>query len=176
MLEEIEATGMNGRQIEGCGLLRQSNALAASIADSDGNSSFRNQCASFLRDFYSTLNPLARAVLLDTPRRVEIDVSSFAASKLCVLLDTYLEPCLLDTQMSKSSPLARSGLCTCARGRDSALHSGAAFHRGDFAQNEVAYYALAALNAAGEAKQRSEVTEQVKGSDSAVGYRRVSPR
>jgi hypothetical protein len=145
MLEEIGAAGMNGRQSEGCGLLRQSNALGASIADTAGNSSFRNQCASFLPDFYSTLNPLARAVLLDTPRRVEMDVSSFAASKLRALLDTYLEPCLLDTQMSKSSPLARSALCARARGRGSALHSGG------FASRRVAYYALAALNAAAKA-------------------------
>jgi hypothetical protein len=58
--------------------------------------------AGFLLDFYSTLHPLARAVLLDTPRPVEMDVSAFAASKMRALVDTYLEPCLLDTQTSKN--------------------------------------------------------------------------
>jgi hypothetical protein len=117
MLEEIEATDINGRQSEGCGFLRKSNALAASIAGSTGNSSSRNRCAMFLADFYSTLHPLARAVLLDTPRPVEMDVSSFAASKVRALLDTYFDPSLLDTQMSKSSPLAGTGPCACARAR-----------------------------------------------------------
>ena len=74
--------------------------LAHSFARALGRALLR-RIAGFLRDFYSTLTTSKRAVLLDTPIRVEMKVSSFAATKLCTLLDTYFDPCLLDTQMHK---------------------------------------------------------------------------
>src|ERR1700683_2835361 len=99
MLEKIAATGMDGRQSKRGAAQRHANALAESIRDYAGGNCLghprREISARFLLDTHFHF----RAVLLDTPIRAEMDVSSLAASQLRALLDTYFDPSLLDTQM-----------------------------------------------------------------------------
>jgi hypothetical protein len=99
MLEKIAATGMHGRQSERCGARRQANVRDKSIRDCASKNGLRDPLRNFSARFLLDTRFRFRAVLLDTPRRVEMEVSSFATSKVRALLDTYFDPSLLDTLM-----------------------------------------------------------------------------
>jgi hypothetical protein len=104
MLEKVAVSGMDGRQSERCGARRQANTLAESIRDRAARNGLRDPLRKFPARFLLDTHFRFRAVLLDTPIRVEMEISSFATSKLRELLDTYFDPSLLDTPMQKLAP------------------------------------------------------------------------
>jgi hypothetical protein len=101
MLEKVAVSGTDGRQSERRGSLRQSNTRDESIGECARKNCLRDPNREFSGRFLLDTHFCFRAVLLDTPIRVEMEISCLASSKPRKLLDTYFDPCLLDTQMQK---------------------------------------------------------------------------
>jgi hypothetical protein len=125
MLEKFVVSGMDGRQSERAGARWQANVRDESIRDYAGNNCLRDAMGEFSARFLLDTHFRFRAVLLDTLTPVEMDLTSFATSKVRALLDTYFDPSLLDTRM-RNLPHFGAPISRCDSGwsrQDSALRA-----------------------------------------------------